>query len=148
MKKILLTGVCAVLFFHANAQTDTTTQKLDEIIIQENRIQIPFSKQSRNISLVDRQQIETTPARSLPEVLTFVPGVDVRQRGVTGIQADIGIRGGSFEQTLMLLNGIKLSDPQTGHHMMNVPVPLVNVDRVEVLKGPASRIFGQNAYTG
>ncbi|MEN2284277.1 TonB-dependent receptor plug domain-containing protein [Algoriphagus sp. SE2] len=48
----------------------------------------------------------------------------------------------------MLLNGIKLTDPQTGHHMMNIPVPLVNVDRVEVLKGPGSRIFGQNAYAG
>lgn len=148
MKKLLLTGLSALFASHVNAQSDTITQKLDEIIIQENRIQLPFSKQSRNISLVDRQQIETTPARSLPEVLSFVPGVDVRQRGVTGVQADIGIRGGSFEQTLMLINGIKLSDPQTGHHMMNVPVPLVNVDRVEVLKGPASRIFGQNAYTG
>ena len=148
MKKALLIGSLALLSAQAKAQTDTTTQKLDEIVIQENRIQIPFSKQSRNISLVDRQQIETTPARSLQEVLSFVPGVDVRQRGVTGVQADIGIRGGSFEQTLMLLNGIKLSDPQTGHHMMNIPVPLVNIDRVEVLKGPASRIFGQNAYTG
>jgi vitamin B12 transporter len=148
MEKILLASVFTLVFFHAKAQTDTLTHKLDEVIIQENRIQLPFSKQSRNLSLVDKQQLETTPARSLPEVLAFVPGVDVRQRGVTGVQADIGIRGGSFEQTLVLINGIKLSDPQTGHHMMNVPVPLLNVDRVEVLKGPASRIFGQNAYTG
>lgn len=148
MKKPLVLSCLAFLFFEAKSQTDTTTQNLNEIIIQENRIQIPFSKQSRNISLVDKQQIELTPARSLQEVLSFVPGVDVRQRGVSGVQADIGIRGGSFEQTLMLLNGIKLSDPQTGHHMMNIPVPLVNIDRVEVLKGPASRIFGQNAYTG
>lgn len=137
-----------ILTFQVNAQNDTTAQNLNEVIIQENRIQIPFSKQSRNISLVDRQQIETSPARSLQEVLSFVPGVDVRQRGVSGVQADIGIRGGSFEQTLMLLNGIKLSDPQTGHHMMNIPIPLVTIDRIEVLKGPASRIFGQNAYTG
>ncbi|TDQ14956.1 iron complex outermembrane receptor protein [Algoriphagus boseongensis] len=148
MKKALLLGGLTVLSFSLKAQTDTTTQKLDEIIIQENRIQIPFSKQSRNITLIDRPQLETTPARSLQEILSFVPGVDVRQRGVSGVQADIGIRGGSFEQTLMLLNGIKLTDPQTGHHMMNIPVPLVNIDRVEVLKGPASRIFGQNAFAG
>lgn len=148
MKKILLCIVGFGLFSSLKAQNDTTTQKLDEVIIQENRIQIPFSKQSRNITLVDKQDIETTPARSLQEILSFVPGVDVRQRGVTGVQADIGIRGGSFAQTLMLLNGIKLTDPQTGHHMMNIPVPLVNVDRVEVLKGPGSRIFGQNAYAG
>jgi iron complex outermembrane receptor protein len=150
MEMKTITGFAFGLFFSQAviAQNDTTSTKLDEIIIQENRIQIPFSKQSRNITVVDKFQLETTPARSLQEVLVFVPGVDVRQRGVTGVQADIGIRGGSFEQTLMLLNGIKLSDPQTGHHMMNIPVPMVNIDRVEVLKGPASRIFGQNAYAG
>ncbi|WP_332913672.1 TonB-dependent receptor plug domain-containing protein [Algoriphagus boritolerans] len=148
MNKILVIGCMITFSLQVNAQNDTTARNLNEVIIQENRIQIPFSKQSRNISVVDRQQIETSPARSLQEVLSFVPGVDVRQRGVSGVQADIGIRGGSFEQTLMLLNGIKLSDPQTGHHMMNIPIPLVNIDRIEVLKGPASRIFGQNAYTG
>jgi len=132
----------------ANGQTDTTTQKLEEVLIQENRIQLPFSKQNRSIVLLDRRQLEVSPAKSLNEVLSFVPGVDVRQRGVAGVQADVGIRGGSFEQTLLLLNGIKLSDPQTGHHLMNIPIPLVGIDRVEVLKGPASRIFGQNAFTG
>jgi iron complex outermembrane receptor protein len=148
MKNLLFLVIGFVFALNTSAQTDTTTQKLQEVLIQENRIQVPFSKQSRNLSLVDRQQIETSPARSLQEILSFVPGVDVRQRGVGGVQADIGIRGGSFEQTLMLLNGIKLSDPQTGHHMMNIPVTLMNVDRIEVLKGPASRIFGQNAYAG
>ncbi|GMQ25201.1 TonB-dependent receptor [Algoriphagus sp. oki45] len=148
MRKALLLIALTGLALPVLSQTDTTSQNLEEVLIQENRIQIPFSKQSRNISVVGKNQIETTPARSLQEVLTFVPGVDVRQRGVSGVQADIGIRGGSFEQTLMLLNGIKLTDPQTGHHMMNIPVPLVNIDRVEVLKGPASRIFGQNAFAG
>ena len=147
MKLLGLIGMFA-LSFKLVAQTDTTTKKMEEVLIQENRIQIPFSKQSRNISLVDKRQLEVTPARSLQEVLSFVPGVDVRQRGVGGVQADIGIRGGSFEQTLMLINGIKLTDPQTGHHLMNIPIPLINIDRVEVLKGPASRIFGQNAFAG
>jgi vitamin B12 transporter len=148
MKKTMLSIAVLAISMHLKAQTDTTTQNLEEVIIQENRIQIPFSKQSRNISVIDKLEIETTPARSLQEILSFVPGVDVRQRGVTGVQADIGIRGGSFAQTLMLVNGIKLTDPQSGHHMMNIPVPLVNIDRVEVLKGPGSRIFGQNAYAG
>ncbi|WP_339870344.1 TonB-dependent receptor [uncultured Algoriphagus sp.] len=148
MQKLVLLLSSMAFCFSVNAQTDTTTQDLGEVLIHENRIQIPFSKQSKNISLVSKLQLETTPARSLAEVLSYVPGVDIRQRGVTGVQSDVSIRGGSFEQTLMLLNGIKLSDPQTGHHMMNIPVPLVNIDRVEVLKGPASRVFGQNAYAG
>jgi iron complex outermembrane receptor protein len=148
MKKILLLLLIPFLPTILFAQSDTTALDLDEVLIHENRIQIPFSKQSKNITVIDKLQLETTPARSLQEILSFVPGVDVRQRGVSGAQADIGIRGGSFDQTLMLLNGIKLSDPQTGHGMMNIPVPLVNIERVEVLKGPASRIFGQNAYAG
>ncbi len=130
------------------SQQDSTIMDLGEVIIRENRIEIPFNKISRNIHVINRKEIETTPARSLQEILSFSPGVDVRQRGVSGVQADIGIRGGSFEQTLMLINGIKLTDPQTGHHMMNIPIPLQAIQRVEILKGPASRIYGQNAYAG
>jgi vitamin B12 transporter len=130
------------------ASQDTTTVDLGEVTIMENRMEIPFNKVSRNITVINRKAIETTPARSLQEILSFTPGVDVRQRGVSGVQADIGIRGGNFEQTLMLINGIKLTDPQTGHHMVNIPVPLQAIQRVEVLKGPGSRIFGQNAFAG
>src|SRR5690554_5263010 len=130
------------------AQEDTTVVNLEEITIKENRMESPFNKVSRNIQVIQLARIETTPARSLQEVLSFVPGVDVRQRGVSGTQANIGIRGGSFDQTLMLINGIKLTDPQTGHHMMNIPVPLQGIQGIEVMKGPASRIYGQNAYAG
>lgn len=148
MSRILGVFLFFATFSSVDAQQDTTSQKLEEVLIQENRIQLPFSKQNRSLVILDRRQIELSPAKSLNEVLSFVPGVDVRQRGVAGVQADIGIRGGSFEQTLLLINGIKLSDPQTGHHLMNIPIPLLGIDRVEVLKGPASRIFGQNAFTG
>ena len=148
MKKILF-GILWVLSSHALwAQEDTTVVRLEEITIKENRMEIPFNRVSRNIQVIQRAAIETTPARSLQEVLSFVPGVDVRQRGVSGTQANIGIRGGGFDQTLMLINGIKLTDPQTGHHMMNIPVPLQNVQSIEVIKGPGSRIYGPNAYAG
>ena len=127
---------------------DTTARNLPEIVVQQDRISIPFLKVSQNISLIDSARIAATPARSIAEVLAFTPGLDIRQRGISGTQADVGIRGGSFEQTLVLLNGIKLSDPQTGHHMMNIPLPLEAISRIEVLKGPGARIFGQNAYAG
>ncbi|WP_035805287.1 TonB-dependent receptor plug domain-containing protein [Lunatimonas lonarensis] len=148
MKKFCLSVCLLSLLGALKAQVDTTSIALDEVVIKENRLEIPFAKSSRNIAVIHRKEIETAPARSLQEVLAFTPGVDVRQRGVSGVQADVGIRGGSFEQTLMLVNGIKLTDPQTGHHMMNIPVPLGSIERVDILKGPASRIYGQNAYTG
>ncbi|WP_394330363.1 TonB-dependent receptor plug domain-containing protein [Nitritalea halalkaliphila] len=151
MKKPLLTGLCCLLFsgiLQARHEQDSVIVQLGEVTIQENRLEIPYNKSSRNVSVITRKAIETTPARSLQEVLSFTPGVDVRQRGVSGVQANIGIRGGSFEQTLMLLNGIKLTDPQTGHHMMNIPVPLMAIQQVDVLKGPGSSIYGQNAFAG
>ncbi|MEX2511694.1 MAG: TonB-dependent receptor [Cyclobacteriaceae bacterium] len=148
MKKKITPVLLLFVWFSTHAQIDSTEYDLEEVVIKENRLEIPFSKSSRNISIIHRKAIETTPARSLQEILAFTPGIDVRQRGVSGVQADIGIRGGSFEQTLLLVNGIKLSDPQTGHHMMNVPIPLASIQRIDVLKGPASRIYGQNAYTG
>jgi iron complex outermembrane receptor protein len=148
MKKILLVLLLFSLQHTLYSQEDSTIWELEEVTIKENRMEIPFNKVSRNIKVIQRKEIETTPARSIQEVLSFVPGVDVRQRGVSGTQANIGIRGGSFDQTLMLINGIKLTDPQTGHHMMNIPVPLQAIQSIEVLKGPASRIYGQNAYAG
>ena len=132
-----------------NAQIDSTkTMELEAIIIQGNRIQILFRESSRDVSVISGLEIQSLPVTCIPEILTYCPGVDIRQRGPIGVQADIGIRGGTFEQTLVLLNGVKLSDPQTGHHSLNVPVNFSNLQRIEVIKGPGARIYGQNAFSG
>lgn len=129
-------------------KNDTLTKPLSEVVINENRLQIPFKEQNRNIQIIDRSQIEQLPARSIHEVLAFVSGVDVRQRGPWGGQADINIDGGTFEQTMILLNGMKVSDPQTAHNSTNLPVPLESIERIEVIRGPAARIYGINSLTG
>lgn len=127
---------------------DTTGRSLNEVTIQENRIALPFSQQNRNIQIIDQALIRNLPAKSINELLAFISGLDIRQRGPGGLQADIGIDGGTFDQTLVLLNGIKVSDPQTGHNMMNLPVSPDNIDHIEILRGPAARIYGINALTG
>jgi len=133
----------------AFGQEDSTrTLQLKDLIIHGNRLHTRFRESSRNISVITKKDIRQLPAQSIPEILSYVPGVDIRQRGPIGVQADIGIRGGTFEQTLLLINGIKLSDPQTGHHTMNVPINMNNIDQIEVLKGPGARIYGQNAFSG
>jgi iron complex outermembrane receptor protein len=121
---------------------------MDGLVVNGNRISTPFSEASRNIQIITKDEIKKRPAQSIPEILSYSPGVDIRQRGPVGVQSDIGIRGGTFEQTLILLNGIKLTDPQTGHHIMNIPIPLDNIQQIEVLKGPGARIYGQNAFAG
>ncbi|MEL6945760.1 MAG: TonB-dependent receptor plug domain-containing protein, partial [Bacteroidota bacterium] len=129
-------------------QADSLSVELEDIIIRENRLELPFSESSRTINIITRADIEAAPATSVPELLQYVAGIDVRQRGVHGVQADISIRGGTFDQTLVLVNGIKMSDPQTGHHTMNLPIDIENIERIEVLKGPGARVFGQNAFAG
>jgi len=139
---------------HSAAAADTGAmhqyfiRPLNEITIRENRLQIPFAEQNRNIRILDQSLIRTLPVKSVNELLSYVSGVDVRQRGPWGVQSDIGIDGGTFDQTLVLIDGIKVSDPQTGHNMMNIPLPLEAIERIEVLRGPAARIYGVNALNG
>ncbi|MBK7407455.1 MAG: TonB-dependent receptor plug domain-containing protein [Saprospirales bacterium] len=130
-------------------QQDTLVlMDLPDITIRENRQEFKFSEASRNMEVITQEQIRSAPVISVAELLHYVAGVDVRQRGVHGVQADVSIRGGTFDQTLILINGIKMTDPQTGHHALNLPVDLDNIERIEVLKGPAARVYGQNAFAG
>ncbi|SDL51010.1 TonB-dependent receptor plug domain-containing protein [Pedobacter antarcticus] len=138
---------CSLASIAAYGQQDTTNN-LNEVMVKENRLKIPFSAQNRNIWIIDQQQIKNLPSRSITDLLGFVSGVDIRQRGPGGVQADISLDGGTFDQTLILVNGVKFSDPQTGHHMMNLPFSVDDIDHIEVLRGSASRIYGLNALTG
>src|SRR5690242_20225059 len=72
---------------------------------------------------------------SLTDAFDLDSSVQVQSRAPGGVQADLSIRGGSFAQTLVLLNGIRLSDAQSAHNNMDIPVPLDSVERVEILRG-------------
>ena len=121
---------------------------LDEVVINSGRILIPFSDENRNLIIIDSVFLNNSSAKNLSEILQQVIGVDIRRRGNDDIQSDLYIRGGSFDQTLLLINGIKVEDSQTGHHQMNLSVPINLIDKIEILKGPGSRIFGMNAFNG
>ena len=123
-------------------------QALDSITITSARIELPFKENSRTITVISSKDIQESPATNLAELLQQEAGIDVRRQGVNGMQADLYIRGGSFDQTLLLIDGIKVEDPQTGHHTLNIALPLEVIERVEIIKGPAARVFGQNAFTG
>jgi len=130
------------------ALSDTSSIALQEVVISENRLQIPFAQQNRNIQIIDRKQIDALPARSLNELLSYVTGVDLRQRGPFGTQADVSIDGGTFEQTLILIDGMKVLDAQTAHNSLNIPIPTDAIERIEIIRGPAARIYGINSLTG
>ena len=138
------------IFLHKNtlAQNIMEGQALDSITITSARIELPFKENSRTITVVSSKDIRESPATNLAELLQQEAGIDVRRQGVNGMQSDLYIRGGSFDQTLLLIDGVKVEDPQTGHHTLNMALPLEVIERVEIIKGPAARIFGQNAFTG
>lgn len=125
-----------------------TVQPLDSINIKSSRIDLPFKENSRTISIITSETINESPATNLAELLQQEAGIDIRRQGIYGMQSDLYIRGGSFDQTLLLIDGIKVEDPQTGHHTLNIALPLEVIKRIEIIKGPAARIFGQNAFTG
>lgn len=122
--------------------------KLNEIVVTAGRTPITFSNLARVVTLLNSEDIKNLPIDNIQDLLQYVNAVDLKTRGTEGIQADAGIRGGTFEQTLIMIDGIKISDPQTGHHNLNIPLSLENVERIEVLKGQGSRIFGPNAFGG
>ena len=134
--------------FAQQVQDSITTKQLKEVIVSSTRIDLPLSENARSIQVITKENIQQAGVTTVADLLQQVAGIDIRRRGIAGTQADLYIRGGSFDQTLLLIDGIKLDDAQTGHHTLNLALPLEVIERIEIIKGPAARIFGQNAFTG
>ncbi|MEX2271388.1 MAG: TonB-dependent receptor [Vicinamibacterales bacterium] len=102
----------------------------------------------RPVTVLTRGDIERFGGGVLVDVLRLAPGVDVRARGERGVQADFVIRGASFGQALVLLDGMRLNDAQSGHHNADLPISPASIDRLEVVAGAASSAHGADAFGG
>src|SRR5690606_14160308 len=131
---------------HVLTQQDTTA--LGEVTVTSSRIALPFKENSRTISIISSEHIKNSAATNLADLLQQEAGIDIRRRGTAGMQADLYIPGRSFDQYILLIDGIKMDDAQTGHHTMNAALPMEVIERIEIIKGSAARVFGQNAFTG
>lgn len=121
---------------------------LDEFTISSERIENTYQEEGKSVLVIDKEQLKNTPAVSVAEILVQHAGVDIRQRGANGVQADIGLRGSTFDQVLILLNGVRMSDAQTGHNSLNIPVDVSAIERIEIIKGAGARVYGQNSLAG
>lgn len=144
---LLSASLCTAIIPQDARALNAADTDLGTFMVTATRTAAPIEKIGRSTEVITRAQIEDSPATDLYEVLEYVSGVDIRRRN-GGNQADVSIRGGSFEQTLILLNGISMSNPQTGHHNMNIPVQLHDIERIEIVKGPGAHIYGANAMAG
>jgi len=148
-KTFLIILIFQAITTHINAQENKSEIELDEVeLISSPRIEIKNTDNSISILTISREEIQKSTATSVSDLLQQIAGIDIRRRGAEGMQADLYIRGGSFDQTLLLIDGIKVEDPQTGHHTMNMTLPLEVIEKIEITKGSAGRIYGQNAFTG
>ena len=145
MKKVF--PLLILLLSNLSVSQDQTTN-LDEVVVLSTKIDLPFSKNFRTVKIISSEDIKNSPVTNVSDLLQEITGIDVRRRGVGGVQGDLYIRGGGFDQTLLLVDGMKMDDAQTGHHTLNMILPLYLIERIEIIKGPAARIFGQNAFNG
>ena len=136
------------------AKVDSTLYKggkayeLDAVSVTGSRAPMTVEQSPKIVSVITRDDIHRAAAQTINDVLKLATGVDVRQRGGFGVQTDISINGGTFDQITILLNGVNISNPQTGHNASDFPVALADIDHIEVLEGAASRLFGTSAFNG
>lgn len=137
-----------MLFVCSIVKAQTIDSLLNPVTVTASLQEMPASKTGRNITSISGTYFSQLPIRSIDDLLKYLPGVEVQQRGPAGAQADIVIRGGTYQQVLVLLDGLRLNDANTGHFSAYIPISPAEIDRVEILKGAASGIYGTEAVGG
>lgn len=122
--------------------------ELDPITVTATLSQKRSSETGRNITIIKGEKFQNLPVHSLDELLRYVPGVEIQARGPMGSQSDIVLRGGTYQQVLVILDGMRLNDPNTGHFSSYIPIAPAEIERIEVLKGASSAIYGADAVGG
>ncbi len=160
-REVLISVLSAATLAHAHAEgigvkpipADSVAKTdrellLDEVSVTGTRAPLTASQAARIVTVLDRGSIQAAPVQSVNDLLKYASGVDVRQRGPIGAQTDVSIRGGNHEQVAILLNGINICDPQTGHNALDIPADIGEIERIEVLEGPAGRVYGTSSLVG
>ena len=159
-REVVIGTLSVATLSHAKAdgisvRSDLTTDslrrdevRLDEVVVLGSRAPLTAWQSGEHVEVITSEEIERSKASTVNDVLKLATGVDVRQRGGFGVQTDISIGGGTFDQIVILLNGVNISNPQTGHNATDFPVSLHDIERIEIIEGAASRVFGASAFGG
>lgn len=152
ISKLITIYTLLVLPARLFSQNDTTVSEkvinLEEVEVVGQKSSVISEELSHFLNVATVSEIVHAPAQSLTDILRYAGNLDIRQRGKNGIQSDVSIRGGSFDHSLILLNGVNISDPQTGHFSLDLPVESPAIKSIEILNGPGAQIYGANALSG
>lgn len=141
---IVLTVLCAMSVVHAESATT-----LDPVVVTATRIPTPMREIGASVTMVDREDMERRQVRTVGDALRTVPGLRVVRSGGAGQQTSVFVRGANSNQTLVLLDGVRLSDPSSPSGAVDFANLLVeNLDRIEVVRGPLGTLYGSDAIGG
>lgn len=146
MRRLILFAIIFAIF--PRSAFSEQAHKLGKIVVTPSRLMTDLSRNASSVEVLDDSIFDLTCYYAIPDAIGSVGGIDVRRRGPEGVQADINIRGSTFEENLVLIDGIRINDPQTGHYNMDLPLSMADVEKVEILKGPASSVYGANSFGG
>ena len=133
----------------ASVQAQTSSPGYRQlVVVTAASTPVEMGTVTRTVTVITREQIDALPAHSIADVLRLTSSIDVRARGVRGVQTDFAVRGANFGQMLVLVDGVRVNDAQSGHHNGDIPVALDDVERIEILYGPGSALFGADAFGG
>ena len=146
MKKVLLAGLSIVTINAGWSQQGEV--ELNPVTVTAAMNPINVLKTGRNILVIKGDHFQQLPVNSIDELMRYLPGIEVQARGPMGAQSDFVIRGGTFQQVLVILDGMRINDPVTGHFSSYIPIAPSEIDRIEILKGASSAIYGSEAVGG
>ena len=152
MNKLLCLPLLAAVSVYA--QTHSQTKKSQPVspvsttvVVVGNPEPVTLGESDRSTAVMNTQK-HPLAYSTVEDYLRTDASTFIEQRGAGGSQADISVRGTSFEQTLVLLNGLRINDAETSHNNMDLPVPLVALGSIEVLHGAGSTLYGSGAIGG
>lgn len=133
---ILLCVVVPVMAANDGVSDSVPTRErtLDQIEVVGEQMTMEGA-QYRPVAVLTAEDIRLLPVQTVADLLQYLPGIDIRERGASGVQADLAMRGGTAKQVKVLLNGIDMTDPQTEHYSIDLPIDAQLIERVELLQG-------------
>jgi len=144
MMRLLLASLLCSLSVSVLAQNT----QLSEVVVTASMLPQQEKETGRNIVSIKGSSLQNLPISSIDELLKYLPGIETQQRGPAGTQSNIIIRGGTFQQVLVIIDGIRINDPLTGHFNSYIPLHPEDINRIEIIKGAASAIYGSDAIGG
>jgi len=142
--RLLLAGLLCSLSITVLAQKT----QLSDVVVTASMLPQQEKETGRNIVSIKGSSLQNLPISSIDDLLKYLPGIETQQRGPAGTQSNIIIRGGTFQQVLVIIDGIRINDPLTGHFNSYIPLHPEDINRIEIIKGAASAIYGSDAIGG